>query len=44
MDFIDKVLDALDNLARKLIDLLSGPDSEPELEPIPIPVRDRQYR
>ena len=44
MDFINEVLDALDNLARKLIDLLSGPEAEPELEPIPIPVRNRQYR
>ena len=42
MDFIDKVLDALENLARQLIDLLSEPEAEPE--PIPIPVRDRQYR
>ena len=44
MDFIDKVLDALGNLARKLIDLLSGPDVEPEYEPIPVPVRERRYR
>ena len=44
MDFIEKILDALDNLARKLIDLLSGPDVEPELEPIPVPVRNRNYR
>ena len=43
MDFIDKILDALENLARKLMDILSGPDVEPELEPIPIPVRNRQY-
>lgn len=43
MDFIDKVLDALENLARKLMDILSEPDVEPELEPIPIPVRNRQY-
>jgi hypothetical protein len=43
MDFIEKVLDALDQLAQKLIDLLSGPEIEPELEPIPIPVRNRRY-
>lgn len=43
MDFIEKVLDALDKLAQKLIDLLSGPEIEPELEPIPIPVRNRRY-
>lgn len=44
MDFIDQVLDALENLARKLMDILSGPEVEPELEPVPIPVRNnRQY-
>ena len=43
MDLIQKALDALKNLARQLIDILAGPEVEPELEPIPIPVRDRNY-
>ncbi|NCJ07745.1 DNA topoisomerase I [Synechococcales cyanobacterium C] len=41
MDYLEKVLDQLKDLARKLIEVLLGPDAEPELEPIPIPVRDR---
>ncbi|HEY9824613.1 MAG TPA: hypothetical protein V6D19_04135 [Stenomitos sp.] len=44
MEYIEKILDALKNLARKVIDAILGPDAEPELEPIPIPVRDRTYR
>lgn len=43
MDFIDKILDALNNVARKLMDLLSGQEVEPEYEPIPIPVRNRRF-
>ncbi len=39
MDYLDKVLENLKDLARKLIEILMGPDAEPELEPIPIPVR-----
>ena len=42
MDFIDQVLEKLKNFARKLIEVLLGPEAEPELEPIPIPVRDRR--
>ena len=44
MGFIEKILDALENLARQLADWLTGPEVEPEVEAIPIPVRDRQYR
>ncbi|MEM9138002.1 MAG: DNA topoisomerase I [Cyanobacteria bacterium P01_F01_bin.42] len=44
MDFIDKLLDAIENMTRKLMDLLSGSEIEPEYEPIPVPVRDRRYR
>jgi hypothetical protein len=39
MEYLEKVLDTLKNFARKVIEALLG--SEPELEPIPIPVRDR---
>lgn len=42
MDFIDQVLEKLKNFARKLVEVLLGPEAEPELEPIPIPVRDRR--
>jgi hypothetical protein len=42
MDFIDQVLEKLKNFARKLVEILLGPEAEPELEPIPIPVRDRR--
>jgi hypothetical protein len=42
MEYLDKVLDALKNLARKVIEALLGPEAEPELELIPIPVRDRR--
>jgi hypothetical protein len=44
MEYLEKILDALKNLARKVIDAVLGPEPEPELEPIPIPVRDRSYR
>ncbi|WP_404785534.1 DNA topoisomerase I [Altericista sp. CCNU0014] len=46
MEHIEKILDALKHLARKVIEALFGPESEPELEmePIPVPVRDRNFR
>lgn len=44
MDYIDKVLDKLKELARKLIEALLGPEAEPEPELIPIPVNDRNRR
>jgi hypothetical protein len=44
MDYIDKVLEKLKELARKLIEALLGPEAEPEPEPIPIPVDDRRTR
>jgi hypothetical protein len=44
MDYIDRVLEALKELARRLIESLLGPTVEPEPEPIPIPVRDWNYR
>jgi hypothetical protein len=44
MEYLEKVLEALKDLARRVIDAVFGPESESELEPIPIPVRDRSYR
>jgi hypothetical protein len=41
MDYIDKVLEKLKDLARKLVEALLGPECEPEPELIPIPVNDR---
>lgn len=38
MDLIEKVLEQLKEWARKLIELLLGPDAEPEPELIPVPV------
>jgi hypothetical protein len=43
MEYLEKVLDALKNFARKVIEALLGSEAEPELEPIPVPVRDRRY-
>ncbi len=44
MDYIDKLLEKLKELARKLIETLLGPDPETEPEPIPIPVNERARR
>lgn len=44
MDYIEQLLDKLRDLAQKLIEILLGPDAEPEREAIPIPVDDRQRR
>jgi hypothetical protein len=44
MNFAEKILEALKNLARKVVEALLGPEFEPEPELIPIPVRDREYR
>jgi beta-xylosidase len=44
MDYIDKILDKLKDIAQKLIEILLGPQVEPEREMIPIPVDDRQRR
>jgi hypothetical protein len=43
MEYLEKVLDALKNFARKVVEALLGPEPETELEPIPIPVRDRRF-
>lgn len=44
MDYIEKVLEKLKELARKLIEALLGPEGEPEAELIPIPVNERSRR
>lgn len=45
MDLLDKVLEKLKNVARRVAEILLGPEREPELEPVPIPVRNREiYR
>jgi hypothetical protein len=43
MEFVEKILEALKDIARKVIEALLGPEAEPEPELIPIPVRNRQY-
>ena len=44
MDYIEKVLEKLKEWTRKLVEALLGPQAQPELEPIPIPVNDRSRR
>ncbi|MEH2374046.1 hypothetical protein [Nostoc sp.] len=44
MDYIEKVLEKLKELARRLIESLLGPEVEREPELIPIPVNDRSRR
>jgi len=44
MDYIDKILEKLREWADKLIEILLGPEQEPEGELIPIPVDDRRRR
>ncbi|MFB6276845.1 MAG: hypothetical protein ABEI32_11970 [Halothece sp.] len=47
MDYIEQALEQLKDWGRKLIELLLGPELEPETEEIPVPVDDRvpsQYR
>jgi hypothetical protein len=42
MDYIEKVLERIKELARRIIDALLGPEGQPEPELIPIPVNDRR--
>ena len=42
MDYIDEIFEKLKGIARKLIEMLLGPEAEPEQETIPIPVDSRQ--
>jgi hypothetical protein len=38
MDYIEKLLEKLKEWARKIVETILGPDSQPEPVPIPIPV------
>ena len=44
MDYIDKALDKLREWVDKVMDALFGPQAEPDVAPIPIPVDDRDRR
>lgn len=44
MDSIEKVLEKLKEWARKLVETLLGPQSQPEPELIPIPVSNPRRR
>ncbi|MBE9228415.1 hypothetical protein IQ264_23625 [Phormidium sp. LEGE 05292] len=44
MDFIEQLLETLKEWARKIMDLVLGPEAEPEPEPIPIPVEEPYRR
>lgn len=44
MDFIEKVLEKLREWTQKIIEAILGPDVQPELEPIPVPVDKRERR
>ncbi|MGB3532682.1 MAG: hypothetical protein WBA13_04100 [Microcoleaceae cyanobacterium] len=44
MEYIEKVLEKLQEWARQLIDALLGPETQPEPEPIPVPVDDHHRR
>lgn len=43
MDYIEKVLEQLKDWARRIIEVLLGPEPEPDPEFVPIPV-DEPYR
>jgi hypothetical protein len=44
MDYIDQVIEKLKEWARKLVETLLGRDVQPDLEPIPVPVKDYPRR
>jgi len=44
MDYIEKLLEKLKELAQRLIETLLGPESQPEPELIPIPVEESHLR
>jgi hypothetical protein len=41
MDYIQEILDKLKEWASKVIEILLGPEAQPEPELVPIPVKDR---
>ncbi len=44
MDYIEKLLETLKDLAQRLIETLLGPEPQPEQELIPIPVEEPSFR
>lgn len=44
MDYIEKALEKLKEWLDRLADALFGPGTQPEHEPIPVPVDDRRTR
>ncbi|MEB3122011.1 MAG: hypothetical protein VKL41_12410 [Snowella sp.] len=44
MEYLEKLIEKLRELAQKLIDTLFGPEAETEPELIPIPVNERNRR
>jgi hypothetical protein len=44
MNYLERVLEALREWARKLIETLLGPEAAPEQELIPVPVNEPQRR
>jgi ribosomal protein S10 len=44
MEYIDKVIEKIRELAKKLVEALLGPAPEPEPELIPIPVHEPRRR
>ena len=42
MDYLKEIIEKLKELAQKLIETVLGPNKEPEVELIPIPVDDPQ--
>lgn len=40
MDYIEELLETMKEWARRVMELLLGPEVEPEPEPIPIPVNE----
>jgi hypothetical protein len=44
MEYLEKLIEKLRELAQKLIETLLGPDAETEPELIPIPVNERNRR
>lgn len=44
MDYLEKLLEKLRELAQKVIEVLLGPEGEAEPELIPVPVDERRSR
>jgi hypothetical protein len=44
MEYIDKLVEKLKEIAQRIIETLLGPQEEPEAELIPIPVEDPYSR